>query len=526
VITLDESLTYQQIDGWEAVSNPMEPLNVRDSLLPHVDTLISIAVNDVGISRLRYSYKSGIEDTVDYFTPLINGEITYDEYKLQRYSKINDNDDPFVFNPEGFKTVGFQDNLDNLVVPFKTAVEANGEDFYFNLCFVDFANQSDFHHTSDPEEYAEFMSYPFYLMDSLYGFVPDGLEIILEPDNADIWNPVHVPPSLAAVGNRLSNMGYDPEYIAPSLKSLLGIPNWFDDIAANSVALNYLDVISYHRYGGNTNLQAQQELVDLADQYDKKLSMLEYDNNGSVINLHYDLKYNNNTAWTKYALMYKSDERFAYVYVDGSDSLNPSYGICKQTKYLRQYFKFIRPGAIRFEASTSNDQVDPIAFKNVSGNQVVVIKAEEGDSIVINGLQADEYGIKYTLGNFQWANVNPTQYDVDLENQIVNEGESLGFLLPNKGVVTVYGLNSSPVHVEETLSDNKPLQIFPNPASNAIQIEHIDRESLQYEITTIGGKRVLQGILPIGLNSIDISGIARGVYLIKVNDQSQKFVKL
>lgn len=453
-ITIDSTITFQTIDGWEAVSNPLEASTVRDALLPHIDSLMNIAINDVGITRLRYSLKSGIEDSVDYFTQLMNKNITYDEYKLHRYSKVNDNSDPFNINPSGFQYSGFKDNLDNLIIPFKKRVEENGEQFYFNLCFVDFVNQSSFHHTSNAEEYAEFMTSAWLFMDSVYSFTPDGLEVILEPDNADIWNKTHIPPSIAATGNRLSALDYTPEFIAPSVLNLGSVPDYINEIALNSTALEYLDVISYHRYAGNKNTKAQQEIVNLASQYEKKTSMLEYDYNGDVNELHYDLKYNNVTAWTKYALMFKSNEKFAYVFVDATDTLNPVYGICDQTKYLRQYFKFIRPGAIRLEASTSNSLINPVAFTNNSGNQVVVIKAEQGDSIQIQGLKPNEYGIKYTLGNYDWGGVAPTDYDVDIQNQTISSGEILAFIMPGKGIATVYGLNNRTI-----ISISKPEKI-------------------------------------------------------------------
>lgn len=444
-VTIDSTITFQTIDGWEAVSNPLEASPVRDTLLPYIDSLINIAINDVGITRLRYSLKSGVEDSVDYFTRLMDKKITYDEYKLYRYSKVNDNSDPFKINASGFQYSGFQDNLDNLIIPFKKKVEKNGEQFYFNLCFVDFVNQSSFHHSSNSEEYAEFMTSAWLFMDSLYGFTPDGLEVILEPDNADIWNKTHISPSITATGDRLSELGYNPEFIAPSVLNLGSVPDYINEIALNSKALDYLNVISYHRYAGNDNTTAQREIVNLAEQYDKKTSMLEYDYNGDVNELHYDLKYNNVTAWTKYALMFKSNEKFAYVYVDATDKLNPVFGICDQTKYLRQYFKFIRPGAIRIEAGTSNCLINPVAFMNNSGNQVVVIKAEQRDSIRIHGLKNDEYGIKYTLGNYDWGGVAPTYYDIDIQNQTISTGETLAFTMPGKGIVTIYGVNNKTV---------------------------------------------------------------------------------
>lgn len=525
-ITIDSTITYQTIDGWEAVSNPLEAETVREALLPHIDSLLNLAINDVGLTRLRYSLKSGIEDSVDYFTQLVNNEITYDEYKLTRYSKINDNSNPFDINLSGFQYSGFQDNLDNLIIPFKNKVEANGEDFYFNLCFVDFLDQSAFNHTSDPQEYAEFMMSAWLFMDSVYNFTPDGLEVILEPDNSALWNKTHIPPSIVAVGDRLSSLGYDPEIIAPSLKSLLGIPIYINEIANNTTAMNYLDVISFHRYGGNTDTLAQQEIVNLANQYGKKTSMLEYDKNGDVNELHYDLKYNNITAWTKYALMYKSNEKFAYVYVDATDPSNPVYDVCDQTKYLRQYFKFIRPGAVRIEASSSNAEINPVAFVNNWGNQVVVIKAEQGDSVRIHGLPPDEYGIKYTLGNYDWGGVAPNNYDVNIQNQTISHNEVLAFNMPDKGVATVYGLNED---VSSSLSEHDiggVIHIYPNLSTDLINLENKSNVKINYQIISLRGEVLINGtVLAFKTKQINTSSLPVGLYIVKTPNKILKFLK-
>jgi len=521
IIEIDTTLKYQTIDGWEAVANPLETSEVRDPLSPHLDSLFALAVNDVGITRLRYSYKSGIEDSLDYFKKMMDGEIDYDEYKTRRYYKVNDNDDPFVYNHDGFQLSGFKDNLELQIIPFKELVEQNDEEFYFNLCFVDFLDQSDFHHSDYPEEYAEFVSYPWYFMDSVYGFTPDGLEIILEPDNADKWNRNNIPAALEAAGNRLSSMGFDPEYIAPSLKSLLGIPQFIEEIAKNEAAIGYLDVISYHRYGGNTNTDAQREIVNLANKYGKKTGMLEYDKNSNVNHLHYDLKYNNVTAWTKYALMFNSDEKFAYVYVDDSGEM-PIYDVCKQTKYLRQYFKFIRPGAVRVAVSTTDEAIDPIAFINKKGNQVVVIKTEEGGEVIVNGLKADEYGIKYTLGNYEWGGTDPKEYDIDLAAQTIENGEQIAFTMPDKGVATIYGKSSTPTSNAEIPDSKSDFQL--QNYGSYFELTNVKNVNVDYKIISLAGQTISSGIANRGTNKIETETIAPGVYFVVIGSEQFKIM--
>lgn len=520
-IRLNPALTFQTIDGWEATCNTMEVAEIRDTLLPHLDKLIDLAVNDLGITRLRFGMGSGMENPVDYFKQTIDGSITYDSFKTKRYTKINDNSDPFVSDPSGFQMTRLDDNLEYLILPFKKAVENRGDPFYLNMCFVDFTNQSPFHHTSNPEEYAEFMSYIWSYMDSTHGFVPDGLEVILEPDNAAIWDKKHIPGAISATGKRLAAQGFYPEFIAPSVLNLRNIPAYMQEIAKDSAALSYMDVICYHRYSGGRDTAAQEQIVALAKQYQLKTAMLEYDHNGGVNELHYDLLYNNVVAWTKYALAYKSNEPFAYVYVDARDWNNPVYGIGNQTRYLRQYFKYIRPGAVRFEALSDSGYISPVAFRNSNGTDVVVVKAERGDSIVIHGLEAGDYGIKYTLGNYDWR-VAPKVYDFDLPDQSVTKGQALGFRIPEKGIATVYGLRGN-VGLDEVRT--KPVSIYPNPVRTFLQIQRPTRNSSPYYILNLQGECVQSGLLSPESSQINVSNLEGGFYILRTAAFSARFVK-
>lgn len=531
VVNIDSSQKFQTIDGWEAVSNAMEARTVRDTLMPYLDTLINIAVNEVGITRLRFSLKSGMEDSVDYFQKMIDNEITYEDFKMTRYSKINDNDDPFDVNTEGFKFSGLDHNIENLIIPFKNDVESNGDRFYYNICFVDFADQSEFHHTDNPEEYAEFIEYTWSHINKKYGFIPDGLEVILEPDNADVWNANHLPDVIVATGRRFESKGYNSEIVAPSVMNLRNVPAFFEKIKNNPIALKYLDVLSYHRYSGGNDTIAQQEIVDISKKYNLKTAMLEYDKSSDINELHYDLKYNNVVAWTKYALMYKSDEKFAYVYVNARDENNPKFGICKQTKYLRHYFKFIRPDAVRIKAEPYTAPSNPIAFINPNGTQVVVIKTETSDSIKIEGLKTGSYGITYTLGNYNWGSVGPKEYNVDLPEQTISYGESIEFYMPDQGVVTIYGLKDPTTSIISRSIVNK-IKAYPNPANNWINARYTNEVggNVRISLVNMSGNEVAElanGYVAAGeqVENFILNDINVGMYILKIETPKGVYAK-
>ena len=66
-------------------------------------------------------------------------------------------------------------------------------------------------------------------------------------------------------------------------------------------------------------------------------------------------------------------------------------------------------------------------------------------------------------------------------------------------------------------SERVQLQIFPNPASQTIQIKGIDMllNKTSYKLTDLNGKTIKQGKLDA--ETIDISGLHKGVYMLRLN---------
>ncbi|UCG47335.1 MAG: SBBP repeat-containing protein, partial [Phycisphaerales bacterium] len=62
-IRLDSAVTYQTMTGWEATAWVAEP---KDAAFPNYrDTVFDMAVNDVGINRVRLEIRSGVENSND-----------------------------------------------------------------------------------------------------------------------------------------------------------------------------------------------------------------------------------------------------------------------------------------------------------------------------------------------------------------------------------------------------------------------------------------------------------------------------
>jgi hypothetical protein len=182
--------------GWEATAqagqeecDPVTYANYRDPLYDRV-------VTELGINRLRLPLKSGSENPTDHFADLLAGRITRSEWRTVRY---------------GFHFTELDHFIDNVVTPIRNRLLARGEQLYVNLNYTDFSPQGagTLLHKEAPAEYAEFLLTAFQHIESRYGWTPDAVEIVLEPDNA-VWSGTQIGTALVAAGDRLAAAGYRP----------------------------------------------------------------------------------------------------------------------------------------------------------------------------------------------------------------------------------------------------------------------------------------------------------------------------
>lgn len=430
VIEINPQIQYQMISGWEATAQAGQA--ECEGFDIYKDELFDLAVNDLGINRLRVQIKSGAENNRDYWSDFQQGVFERRFWRGIRYSTNNDNDDPFILNWDGFHFTELDNTIENVVLPIKKRLEENGESLHINLIYIAFTKQIapglKYHH-QDPQEYAEFILAATLHMNERFGLVPDTWEVILEPDNVPEWDGRSIGEAVIATAKRLEENGFEPEFIAPSNANMETAIEYFDEMIFVPGVKEYLQEFSYHRYGGATD-RALDAIVQRASQFNINTAMLEHIG-GDHIELHMDLKDGFNTSWHQFTLGYCSteDDGGAYYLIDNQDPNSPSIEIAQRTRYLRQYFKFIRSGAQRIGGQSSDSSFDPLVFVNTDGSYVVVIKTNREGDIKLVGLPEGNYSGNYTT---------EFEYDTDIPDVYLETNQPMLVNIPDAGVLTVY----------------------------------------------------------------------------------------
>jgi hypothetical protein len=428
VITVDAGQKYQTITAWEATAQ-IGSSYYQDQYQQWASEVLQRAA-DLGINRLRVELKSGAENPVDYFSRYLSGGLNYAGWKERYFDIVNDNADPNRMDPKGFQFSELDHTIETVVLPYKRILEQRGEKLVININYVDFGDSA-FEHKKNPAEYGELVLAVYQHMQQKYKFVPDFWEPILEPDTSARWSGEQIGQAVVAAGDRLKAAGFTPRFIVPSTTRMDSAPRYFDQIIAVPGALPYVAELSYHRYNGVSEA-ALKEIAARGKQYKIPTSMLEHIGS-SFPELHQDLELGMNSAWQQFTLAWPTEDNGAqYFWIDPS---NPAKAVVKdgrRTNYLRQYMKYIRPGAVRIGASTSNPRFAPLAFINrppAAGAYVVVINADQTGAFSVRGLPPGVYGISYTTKR---------ESGVELPDVNLKAGEALTASIPTNGILTIY----------------------------------------------------------------------------------------
>jgi hypothetical protein len=373
----------------------------------------AIVVDDLGYTGMRVDVYAGVEGA------------TGNNYKV-----VNDNADPSVINPAGFNWTATYDVAMDIVHRFRQKVVASGQQPYIHLTYVDFGGNTTATsvHMANPAEYAEFILATFQHNQARYGWVPNAIEVMLEPNDTH-WTPQILSNAYVAAKARLNAAGFTPEFIYPATSGVSQLQGYVDQMNAIPGAMSATAEFSYHRYSGQN---ADLDMVgSKQQQYGKRTGMNEYwgdfttPNSGAGYR-HFVGDYGRarNSTWTKGVLMDN--------YGCTSQVVSLVNGVpqaCLSTFVMRQFTKYVRPNAQCYEVTNTSPHEGALACRNPDGRWVVVVTGTDTlGAFSVGGLPAGTYAQSFVQSNGALTNFP----DVTIQS-----GGVINASLPMNGVYTI-----------------------------------------------------------------------------------------
>jgi glucuronoarabinoxylan endo-1,4-beta-xylanase len=345
---------------------------------------------------------------------------------------------------------------------------------------------------------------------------------------------------IKVVGQRLEAEGLNTRiFWAEALPAQHMIQDYIRAVQADPEAAKYADIVAIHNYdsdGIHVGGAGAQEWVRIygwaqegnyqyptwmtetsghANSWDGALELA-----GNIFNA---LKYGNVSAWCYWSFNVNKDSEVFGLVVDNEPTSR--YYVSKQ------YYHFIRPGAVRVDASAEGD-IPVLAFDNRDESTVCVVLINpqtQSQVIQISGSNLPPLFESYTTSNFRNCE----------KGESAEPGEL--FLIPGSSITTLTG--TRPTSVEETgRIQTAPLhfalcQNYPNPFNpvTTITFQVPEPSNVSLIVYDILGQEVCilldavyqAGNYRIEWNGSDSSGrsVSSGVYLIRLQTDRFEAVK-
>jgi O-glycosyl hydrolase len=453
-VTLDPAAQYQTIRGWGAASAspPWASPLLREAVIRE-------AVNELGLTRLRLELPSGNRsDTTPWEQP-------------------NDDWDPLHVNWPAFNTAAMDRRVTEMVLPFKKAVEANGAPFnlYVSPSFFDGGSSgaAPAWLLNNPGEYAEFaLALLLYLRDT-HGIEADYYCILNEAGNNNPFSVSVVAEMIKALGPRLQASGLSTRIQFPeSVNAQTAWNSYIQKVQGDDDVWRYIGCLSYHLYGTNDPYRSQ--IGALGASLGLPTAQTEF-MDLTMNHLYDDLTLGAVSYWEIYGIGQ------CLQWNPG----NTSFSRIRQYWNFRQVMHFVRPGAVRIGAVSTDSNLRVLAFSHGGGIIVVLINGAGSRTASIVNLQVGTYGVCQSVGGGVYQ---------ELGLQVVTaargpaESGTLAVTVPSNAVMTVYaypGTNQPPVVTDfkatpDFLTLSEPGRPAPSTTSLSASATDPERDPLSY----------------------------------------------
>lgn len=403
-VTLDSAVQYQTILGWGAAS--WSPPWVSQLLR---EALIREAVNELGLTRLRLELPSG------------------NKSDAIAWEWLNDDWDPLNINWPAFNTPVADERIAQMVVPFKKAVEANGDLFniYVSPSLFDGGSSgaAPVWLLNNPGEYAEFALAFLLNLKNIHSIEADFYCILNEAGNNNPFNASVVAEMIKTLGRALEAVGLSTRIQFPeSISAQAAWNNYIQRVMDDENVWPYVGCLSYHLYG--TNDPYRSYIRDLGTSIQLPTAQTEY-MNLNMNHFYDDLTLGGVSFWEIYGI----GQCFEW------NPNNTSFSRIRQYWNFRQVMHFVRPGAVRIEANSDDSNLRVLAFVNDENTTVILINGTGSRITNIRNLPVGMYGVCQSAGSGVYQ-------ELGLQAAVPPRGAgNLGSLtvdVPSNTVMTIY----------------------------------------------------------------------------------------
>jgi O-glycosyl hydrolase len=415
VITVDRSARHQTILGWGADQSPTgEQMSTMLDPYPArlFDQLYDDAVDLFGFNSIRV--------------------LSHHHPPDRLWEPFNDNADPLIADRTRFNYAWLDLVAQRDLLPLKQRVEANGEPFHIYLSMGNFgAKSTPAWLQNSPAEWAEYLFTAVKYLKEQYAIDVDSVAVINEPLFAasTYANAAFIAPIVKALGARLAQAGYAtriqfPEAFDPRMAWQLHIAPLRND----NDFWAHVGLITYHKYGVDDPYRAS--ILELAKAKGIPVGQTEQDGLlATVQGLYEDLVIGGVSRWgasfTMVGFGAKPDRSALY----SVDADGHSFTRHERFWSFRQIMKYVRPGAVRIDASSRTPGVRALAFERQNETTAILISGAAPTTAEIYGLAPGLYGVSRSVYQSESQEMAP---------RTVSTGQALTLELPANTVLTVY----------------------------------------------------------------------------------------
>jgi glucuronoarabinoxylan endo-1,4-beta-xylanase len=364
-VNVDASIKYQTMEGFGASEHDIYP---PDSFFP-------VIFDDLGVSVLRFSMGAKPESNNDNNNPFIidwdKVTPTFDYSGVHGVSPLL----PPLLQEAQRRKIKLFGTIYSPPAWMKSGASLNG-----GSLSPGFEN-----------EFAEFVVIWIKGIEKYCGIHIDYISLQNEPNYSNsTWATCKYDASkmrdiVKLVGARFALESITSKIVAPEVSNLKTFNNdWADTLCRDSKGAGYTDRLATHTYNQDywnpdASIKNLQTASGLANKYNMRLWMTEYSNDGgsnegtwiealrASEHVHNALIYGNVTAYLAFELY-----QWPLPVIKSDGIKTPRFYT------LKQYFKYVRPGAVRIMAQSDDSDLLSSAFLNSQDETLTVVVINRG----------------------------------------------------------------------------------------------------------------------------------------------------